>query len=244
MQVMKVSVAIPAFNEERLIAGTLACVRHCMEEFARRDWQTELIVCDNNSTDRTAELAQASGATVVFEPVNQISRARNAAAKAATGDWIIFVDADSTPSPELFSDVADQIAGGECLAGGATVRLESDNWVAGRITMLWNAISRSRRWFAGAFIFCSADAFRRVGGFSEELFVSEEIDLSKRLNRLARETGKKVVILHRHPLRTSARKTELYSTREHLRFIWNSLLHGSKLIRSRDECHLWYDGRR
>jgi glycosyltransferase involved in cell wall biosynthesis len=241
---MKISVAIPAFNEERLISGTLACVRQCMEEFAQRDWQTELIVCDNNSTDRTAELARASGATVVFEPVNQISRARNSAAKAATGDWIIFVDADSTPSLELFADVAAEIAGGKCLAGGATVRLDSDNWLAGRITMLWNAISRTRHWFAGAFIFCRADAFRRVGGFSEELFVSEEIDLSKRLNRLARQTGKKVVILDRHPLLTSARKTKLYSTREHLRFVWNSLLRGNKLIRSRDECNLWYDGRR
>jgi len=241
---MKISIAIPAFNEERLIGATLACVRDCMDEFVRRNWQTELIVCDNNSTDRTAELARAAGATVVFEPINQISRARNTAAKAATGDWIIFIDADSTPSRELFADVAEQIAGGECLAGGVTVRLDGDHRWIGRATMIWNAISRTRHWFAGSFIFCNADAFRTVGGFSEELYVAEEIDLSKRLKRLAQATGKRVVILHRHPLRTSARKMELYSPGEHLRFIRNTLLRRGKLIRNRDECNLWYDGRR
>ena len=244
MQCMMISVAIPAFNEERLISGTLACVQDCMDEFVRRDWQTELIVCDNNSTDRTAELARAAGATVVFEPVNQISRARNTAAKAATGDWIIFVDADSKPSRELFADVAAQIAGGECIAGGVTVRLEGDHRWAGRFTMIWNAISRTRHWFAGSFIFCNAEAFRTVGGFSNELYVAEEIDLSKRLKLLARATGKKVVILHRHPLLTSARKVDLYSAREHLRFIRNTLLHRGRLLRNRDECNLWYDGRR
>jgi glycosyltransferase involved in cell wall biosynthesis len=241
---MKISIAVPAFNEERLIAGTLACLRQCMEGFEQRNWQTELIVCDNNSTDRTAELARAAGATVVFEPVNQIARARNAAAKAATGDWIVFVDADSKPSRELFADVAAEIERGECLAGGVTVRLDGDHRWAGRATMIWNAISRTRHWFAGSFIFCNAEAFRTVGGFSGELYVAEEIDLSKRLKRLARARGKKIVILHRHPLLTSARKMELYSAREHIRFIRNSILRGGKLLRNREDCHIWYDGRR
>ena len=69
--------------------------------FVRRGWGVELIVCDNNSTDRTAEIARNAGARVVFEPVNQIARARNRGAAAATGDWLIFVDADSHPSAGL-----------------------------------------------------------------------------------------------------------------------------------------------
>ena len=54
-------------------------------------------------------MAAATGATVVFEPVNQIARARNTGAAAATGDWLIFVDADSRPSAELFADVQEAI---------------------------------------------------------------------------------------------------------------------------------------
>jgi glycosyltransferase involved in cell wall biosynthesis len=92
-----VSVVIPAFNEERLLGESLRQVRAAMTAFARRGWQAELIVCDNNSTDRTADVARAAGATVVFEPINQIGRARNRGAEAATGEWLIFIDADTHP---------------------------------------------------------------------------------------------------------------------------------------------------
>jgi len=244
MQWMKVSIVIPAFNEERLIADTLACVQRGMAEFAQRGWESELIVCDNNSTDRTAEISRAAGAKVVFEPINQIARARNCGAAAAAGDWLIFVDADSKPDRELFGDVAEQIASGRCLAGGVTVKLDGEPSLAARSVIIWNWISRACSWFAGSFIFCNAEAFRAVGGFSNELFVAEEIDLSKRLKDLARAKGKKVVILHRHPMITSARKLELYSGRERLRFIARSIRRGGRISRSREDCGIWYDGRR
>ena len=121
---VKISIVVPAFNEERLLGGSLAQIKSAAGAFTQRGWDFELIVCDNNSTDRTAEIARAAGATVVFEPVNQIARARNSGAAAATGDWLVFVDADSHPSAGLFADVAEQIQSGKCLAGGSTVRLD------------------------------------------------------------------------------------------------------------------------
>ena len=83
--------------------------------------------------------------------------------------------------------------------------------MANLIAGLWNGISRAGRLLAGSFIFCEARAFREVGGFSNELFAGEEIDLSQRLKRLARAKKKRIVILHRHPLLTSARKVHLYT---------------------------------
>src|SRR3979490_2909504 len=118
---MKISVVVPAFNEERLLPSSLFSIRAAMEGFARLGWESELIVCDNNSTDRTAEIAKGLGAQVVFERVNQIGRARNTGAARAGGDWIFFVDADSCPSVELFLEAADSIRAGRCLAGGSTV---------------------------------------------------------------------------------------------------------------------------
>ena len=244
MNSVKISIVIPAFNEERLIAGTLASLREGMEELLRRGLETEWIVCDNNSTDRTAEIARTAGAKVVFEPVNQISRARNRGAAAAIGDWLIFVDADSNPDRELFEEVADQITSGHCIAGGVTVKLDANDLVTNSFVASWNAISRVCHWFAGSFIFCNAEAFRAVGGFSGELFVAEEIDLSKKLKRLARREGKKVVILHRHPMLTSARKVELYSAGERFGFFFKAILTGNRISRNREDCDLWYDGRR
>ena len=210
---MKISVIVPAFNEEKLIGATLRRIRAAMESFSQRGWMTEMIVCDNNSTDATSALARAAGAEVVFEPVNQIARARNTGAAAATGDWLVFVDADHL-TPELFADVAEAMAEGRCLAGGCTIRMDERHFWADRLTEGWNVVSRTLKWMAGAFIFCEREAFCRVGGFSLELFASEELDLSKRLKRLAKERGRKVVILHRHPMITSARKMRLYSGRE------------------------------
>jgi glycosyltransferase involved in cell wall biosynthesis len=241
---VKISIVVPAFNEERLLGASLAQIKSAAAAFTRIGWETELIVCDNNSTDRTAEIARAAGATVVFEPVNQIARARNAGAAAAAGDWLVFVDADSHPDTELFADVAEQIKSGKCLAGGATVRLDEKHFVAGCVTCLWNCASRCLKLLAGSFIFVETATFRKVGGFSNELFVAEELELSQRLKKLARGRGRGVVILHRHPLVTSARKMRLYTMREHLRFLAKVIFSNGRALGSREKAHLWYDGRR
>ena len=91
-----------------MLGESLAEIKSAARAFAPRGWDFELIVCDNNSTDRTAEIARAAGATVVFEPVNQIARARNSGAAAATGDWLIFVDADSHPSADCLPTWQDK----------------------------------------------------------------------------------------------------------------------------------------
>ena len=241
---MKISVIVPAFNEEKLLGASLSEIKAAAAAFTARGWSVELIVCDNNSTDRTSDVARAAGAKVVFEPINQIARARNAGAAAAAGEWLVFVDADSHPSAGLFADVAEQILSGRCLAGGATIRLDEYFFVASLITRLWNFASRWRRLLAGSFIFVEAAVFRQVGGFSRELFAAEELDLSKRLKQFARGTGRKIVILHRHPLHTSARKMKLYTAREHLRFFTRALFNQRRMLTSREEAHLWYDGRR
>lgn len=241
---MKVSIIVPAFNEEKLIGQSLAKIKAATAAFSALGWESEVIVCDNNSTDCTAKMARTAGARVVFEPVNQISRARNRGAAAATGDWLIFVDADSFPSLELFADVGQAIQGGKCIGGGAAVVMDrADSWG----TLLvggWNLLSRLKRWAAGSFVFCEASAFRRLNGFSQELYAAEEIEFSVRLKRLARSGGKQVVILRRNPLLTSARKMHLYSFSEHLRLMLRTLIHGGRNLKKRSACALWYDGRR
>lgn len=241
---MKISVVVPAFNEEKLMAATLRSITGAATALAARGWETEVIVCDNNSSDATAELARAEGARVVFEPVNQIGRARNTGAAAAEGDWLVFVDADSRPTKELFDEVGEEIASGQCLAGGCTVHLDEWHFVVGTLTAVWNMVSRINKWAAGSFLFCRADAFREAGGFDDKLFASEEIDLSKRLKKLAKAKGKKMVILHRHPLLTSARKVHLYSAGEFFRFSCQAIFHPRRTITSRQACGPWYDGRR
>jgi len=241
---MKVSVVIPAFNEEKLLRGTLSAVTAASEAFARRGWGVQVIVCDNNSTDRTAAIARAGGAEVVFEPINQIGRARNTGAAAAIGDWLVFVDADSSPSAGLFDAVARAIQSGRVIAGGSTVRLDGGGWTLRSLVQVWNVISRCLGWMAGSFIFVERTAFEAVGGFSLALFAAEEIDLSKRLKPLARQSGRRLQIVSEAPLLTSSRKSHLYTPGELLRFTLRGLIRPQATVQSREACSPWYDGRR
>ena len=216
-----------------------------MRAFDRAGWQSELIVCDNNSTDRTAAIARAAGAKVVFEPVNQIARARNTGAAHASGDWLVFIDADSFPSLALMGDVVDTIREGRAVAGGSTIVFDEDAPFLRSGASWWNRFSRLRKLAAGSFIFCEDDAFRTVGGFDLNWYAGEEIALFRRLKRLARRRGRSIVILHRHPLQTSARKIHLYSRRELAwLYVW-LFFTGGLAMRSRARTFTWwYDGRR
>lgn len=242
---MKISIVVPAFNEEKRLPETLRAIGLARPAFQARQWTTELIVCDNNSTDATSAVARAGGAQVVFEPFNQIARSRNTGAAAATGDWLLFIDADSLPTPELFADVAEAVARGDCLAGGSTVSMGSETeWLIRWACHLWNRLSVWRRLLAGSFIFCETATFRALGGFNQELFASEEIDLSLRLHRQAAARGKRIVILTAHPLLTSDRRARLYTLWDQLAFGVRVVSRFGRPLRSREVCRQWYDGRR
>lgn len=241
---MRLSVIVPAYNEEKLIVGSLTSVQKALLPAVRQGCQTEIIVVDNGSTDRTAELSSRVGARVVFEPIRQIARVRNAGASTATGDWLLFIDADSWPEAALIDDVVNCIRDGRVMGGGSVLKMEKVPFPLTLLIDLWNGLSRLLGWAAGSFIFCRADAFREIGGFGLEYFVAEEIDFSIRAKRWARERGNRFTILHRHPLLTSGRKVRLYSRGEMLRALWRLLRHPRRFIRDRALCHLWYDGRR
>src|SRR5436190_833836 len=142
---MKVSIVIPAFNEEKLLPRSLGAIQEASRVFLEIGWESEIVVCDNNSTDRTAEIARENGARVVFEPINQIARARNRGAAEATGDWLVFVDADSFPSRELFARVVEEIKGGKCVGGGCLIALDQMWPVVFFMLGFWNLVSRLRR---------------------------------------------------------------------------------------------------
>ena len=241
---MTISIILPAFNEAQLLPSTLAAVHAARKAFDSVQWNSEVIVCDNNSTDATSQIAREHGARVVFEAVNMIGRARNAGASVASGDWLVFIDADSQPSIELFAAMIEAILSGRVMAGGATVRMDTDD-LRGRIgTAFWNTASRLRRLMAGSFIFVETAAFRKIGGFSGQFYAAEEIDLTHRLRPLARASNRRIVILSKTPLLTSARKLKLYTPFEIGRLILSAAIRPKATLTNKEACHLWYDGRR
>jgi hypothetical protein len=95
---------------------------------------------------------------------------------------------------------------------------------------------------AGCFIFCRADAFRDFGGFSLDLFVTEEWKFSTDLKRWGRARNLRFVILRRAPHVTSGRKFTLYTKRDWARTGWRILTRPRRAVRQPIDLH--YDGRR
>ena len=244
---MLVTIAIPAFNEEKLLPSTLSAVKQAAAAFTQRGWEMEMVVCDNNSTDRTAEIARDAGARVVFEEHNQISRARNAAGKDARGEWIIFVDGDSRPSQTLFEATAEAMGDHRIVGGGAIVKFEGGNstpvaFIAAE--RIWNGISRVMGWPAGSYIFCRTKDFHELNGFSEELYASEEIEFGRRLKKLGKKRHQHFRIFAKTPLSTSDRKAYCTSYLELLRLLFLNIVTVGRCCRKEENCNLWYDSHR
>ena len=241
---MHLSIIIPAFNEERLIERCLQSIATSLVANLTSGFTSEIIVVDNNSTDNTATLARQAGAHVVFEPINQIGRARNTGAALATGDWLLFLDADSVLNPGLLADILRAIESGTSVGCGCTLRMQGIPWWANSILQLWMGASMLFRWASGALLVCRSDAFRDVGGFTQEIYVAEEIRLSKQLKRWGRQRGLHFTILTQHPLETSARKVALYSAKEIAGQILRVILHPRRTLQDKKHLSVWYDGRR
>ena len=241
---MHLSIVIPAFNEARLIERCLQSISTSLVANLTSGFTSEIIVVDNNSTDNTATLARQARAHVVFEPINQIGRARNTGAAEATGDWLLFLDADSLITTELLGDILRMIQDGKNVGCGCTLRMQGIPWWANAILQLWMGASILFRWASGAMLVCRSDAFRDVGGFTQELYAAEEIRLSKQLKRWGRQRGLHFTILTQHPLETSARKIALYSAREIAGQILRVLLHPRRTLQDKKHLSVWYDGRR
>jgi cellulose synthase/poly-beta-1,6-N-acetylglucosamine synthase-like glycosyltransferase len=229
-----ISFVIPAHNEAALLGDTLRILRASADELGE---PFEIIVVDDASTDATAEIARKAGATVETIDRRQIAAARNAGAKLARGEILVFVDADTHVPVKTLHQAMAALRGG-AIGGGSRFRfLSGPRWahVLGQGTVL---MMRTLSWAAGCFLYVRRDAFDTAGGFDERLYATEELALS----RLLKRRGRMVIVSE--PVLTSGRKAHLYTPGEMWRVIWSILTRGRGVLHRRDALHMWYDGRR
>lgn len=98
---MSLSVVIIAKNEQDLIKTCLESVK----------WADEILVIDNNSTDKTPEISRSLGARVVKFESNDFSEARNKGMHEAKSDWVLYVDADERVLKDLEYEILETMAG-------------------------------------------------------------------------------------------------------------------------------------
>jgi glycosyltransferase involved in cell wall biosynthesis len=228
-----ISIIVPAYNEAVLLGATLDALNAARGTL---DDGSEIIVVDDASTDATARIAAERGARVVPVDLRHIAAARNAGAREARGELLVFVDADTIVPPAALRAAVAAYNGG-AVGGGARVTADAAArpW-ARRALHGASWVLNIPRWAAGCFVFARRDAFERVAGFDERFYASEEIHLSRALKRL----GRFVIVQDR--VITSARKAEMYSFK-HTLWLLAKMLVNPWSLRRRDRLPFWYERR-
>lgn len=230
-----ISFIIPAYNEEQLLGRTLQAIKSAASSL---DEPYEIVVADDASTDRTAVIAKENGAVVTTFENRQIAATRNAGAKVARGDKFIFVDADTIVSAEAVRAAVKAMQRG-AVGGGCAFRFDGRVPLHGRIMQaVTTPAYRLLKLASGCFLFCTREAFNKVGGFDERLFGAEEAFMSQKLKRVGR------FVVLRESVTTSGRKLRAYSGRELFGILFRLALSGSNAIRRREGLDLWYGERR
>ena len=189
---MKVSIVIPAHNEESVIAKTIENAR----KLNYPDF--EIIVVNNASTDKTGDIARGTGIVVVDEPRKGLLFAREAGRLAAHGELIANLDADCMPDTEWLSRAVPLFNNPRVVAAGGgydyqdapkAVRyfflfVQRFMFVTGNV--LFNLLHIGGV-LAGGNTFLRASALKEIGGYDTSiLFYGEDADTAKRISRVGR----------------------------------------------------------
>lgn len=189
-----ISIVIPTYQEERYIEATLKNLKSLNKK------NFEIIISDSGSPDRTVEIAKRYADKVVILPKGRkrsIGQGRNDGARAARGEYVVFIDADVTiPDPPRFFETALRAFAGNQRLVGITAKIRvlpqnsrlSDKVIFTILDVYFGLLNNvfNIGIAAGEFQMIKTAVFRSVGGFNEELGGAEDVDLFYRISRIGR----------------------------------------------------------
>jgi glycosyltransferase involved in cell wall biosynthesis len=204
----KVSIVIPAYNEENYLYGTLESV--AVQTFDHE--LIEVIVVDNASTDRTQDVYHAFfescsiQSALIEEPILSPGRAKNTGADKAEGEVLLFIDADSRIDPRLVQKVYDWYTRGYLMG---IIRLKADS-IDPMANLYFEVIHFGKKLIriAANMGFCQRELFFKLGGFDPDLQHAEDLEFFTRAKKALKDTGKKWCIIEDAPIATSTRRMD------------------------------------
>ncbi len=194
---MKLSIIIPAYNEEKLLPRFLKSIFS-----ARLPENHEVIVVNNASTDRTEEIAKSfTGVKVVAEMSKGVTKARQAGFLASSGDILVFFDADTLIPPDWFKIAIEKFESDPKLIGvSGPYHFEAISWWARGLEWFYNYIIMPAGEFVWRQIFRQGgimlvggnfavrrEALTAIGGFDTKLdFYGEDTNLTRRIAKIGK----------------------------------------------------------
>jgi glycosyltransferase involved in cell wall biosynthesis len=212
---MKISIIIPAYNEENYLPATLEKINAGL---ANADFEAEMIVVDNESTDKTKQIAESFGAKVFAETEHNIGKVRNTGAKNAEGDILIFVDADTLVPNSLFQKISAVMRDESCFGGAVAVDYEQFERKWMKYYLLgWQFWGKFFNMKQGALQFCRKSVFEELNGYDETIYMGEDVMFYWRLSKLAAKKNGYLSFIENPKVITSARRFDQMS-------LWKTLL--------------------
>ncbi len=200
-----ISIIIPTLNEESVIEKTITALK------AKLTIPHEIIISDGKSTDKTVEIARRYADKVVVhdgKSRQNIAMGRNAGAKEAKGDFLVFLDADcSIFEPDTFFTHASARFTEKPKLVGLTTRVKvlkehetlADKLIFGMVG--WDLTIKNNILHIGEsmgeFQMIRADIFRSLHGFREDLVTREDADMFLRLSQVGLTfLDRKLIVYH------------------------------------------------
>lgn len=233
-----ISFIVPAHNEQACLECTLAAIHNSARVVGQ---PYEIIVVDDASTDATAAVARQHNARVLKVNHRQIAATRNSGGRAAQGDRLFFVDADTIASPAAVISALRYMDKG-AVGGGAPTWLDDHEIVPLYIRLvsyLAVPFSKFAGFTGGAFMFCTRGAFHATGGFNERLYWGEEGAFALAL----KQRGRFIVLWQ--PVLTSGRRFRKTSAGQLMAGFVRIIFSPVKMMTQRSSVEkIWYDSNR
>ena len=195
---MKISVIIPVYNEEKIIAKL---VEHLISSGA--DVVQEILVIDGGSSDETQQCAAIAGAAVHLSPQKGRAAQMHFGATLASGDVLYFVHADTMPPASYTEDICKAINDGYTM-GRYRTRFDSGKWLL-KINAFITRFDLFLCMGGDQTLFITKELYNLSGGFDTSMQIMEEFEFCRR----ARKTGKYKIL--KKEVLISARKYDANS---------------------------------
>lgn len=174
-----ISVIIPAYNEECFIGDTIDALNLNLKNFNH-----EVIVVDNGSTDATRQISREKGASVILKEKGTIASLRNEGVAHASGKLLIFIDADVTVTPEWGRHLQKnykRYVSEKLISGSRCLPVNEEYW----LNKYWFALmpNKNAAYINSGHLICAKQLFKEINGFSEHLVTAEDYDFCIKAKR-------------------------------------------------------------
>tara|TARA_R100000742_G_C4278310_1_gene100970 strand:+ start:2171 stop:2863 length:693 start_codon:yes stop_codon:yes gene_type:complete len=227
-----ISFIVPAYNEEEYIGATIVSINSSMKGF---EVPYEIIVVNDNSEDKTKEIALKFDVNVIDANCRQLGKVRNVGASHAKGSVLVFVDADTGVTGPVIKEVLSKIDTHKAgCAYGVYYDLDQSPFHKRMMGVYTWFCSKVWKVCSGYFMWCNAENFK--DGFDEEYYLFEDVWFSRKFHKRDFYFGKERVL-------TSGRKAWTHNFLLRIvPFLFKYSIKGNKLLKNRSSLGMWYDG--